>query len=75
MAHPRRTPDGPAWEPDLHLANERIADRHRDAHTTRAGRSAAPIAAGSVERLRHAIGTRLIALGTILAAPERPLVR
>lgn len=72
MADPREPGAGHVWEPDLHLANDRIADRQREARDTRA---VARTRTGPIERLRTAIGARLIAIGTNLAAPERPMVR
>lgn len=72
MADPHGSGSGHAWEPDLHLANERMAERHRAALDERTAPSGVT---GPVGRLRNVVGARLIAIGTSLAASDRPMVR
>ena len=73
-----RATDRPRQRPDLMLVavHERIADLHASARSSRAG---AGRPGRRVARLRHALGSRLIALGSALVTDEsarrRPALR
>jgi hypothetical protein len=70
MTARRIEPDGPDFNVDLHLAQQRMTTLHDEAHTVRRSAAHGP---GVVTALRARLGRGLIAIGSAIA-PDRALV-